>query len=97
MNLAYGASAGAVTGMGLLVYEWIAGPGRDEYGQSKSFNGDFGPRSADNVQPLNNVRAGAIGAPADTGPPIAWNDYVAPRSGPVYPAQFWTPVVSLNW
>jgi hypothetical protein len=32
-----------------------------------------------------------------TGPAILANDYVAPRSKPTYPTQFWTPVVSLNW
>jgi hypothetical protein len=71
MNLAYGASAGAVTGIGILLYGWVAGP-EDEYSIHPSLN-------------------------LDSGPGIARNDYVAPRATSPYPAQFWTPVVSLNW
>lgn len=80
INLAYGASAGAVAGIGILAYEWIAGSGQDEYSDLRS-------RRLDNVHHLN----------FDSGPAITRNDYSAPRSGSVYPAQFWTPVVSLNW
>jgi hypothetical protein len=103
MNLAYGASAGAVTGIGILVYGWIAGPSQDEFSDaspaprdSETCTGarDGGyrpfparPHYAADVQHLH----------YETGPAIAWNDYVAPRSAAVYPAQFWTPVVSLSW
>ena len=90
VNLAYGASVGAVTGIGILLYGWISGPGQDEYGEA-------GLNLAPRRSYLNFVSGRASSASDNTGPAIARADTVSPRSGPVYPAQFWMPLVSLNW
>jgi hypothetical protein len=90
MNLAYGASAGAVTGIGILVYGWIAGSAPDEYGEA-------GSNPARSPHNLNFVDGRASRFSDGTGPAIARNDFNSPRAGSVYPAQFWTPLVSLNW
>jgi hypothetical protein len=102
MNLAYGASAGAVVGIGALVYQWIADPGQDDYGQagegSPSLAGFKSRRHLTGVTPLDRVDQGrVVRMPRFAGPDIAQGDYVAPRSGSSYPVQFWTPLVSLNW
>ena len=98
MNLAYGASAGAVTGFGILVYGWLAGPSQGGYDEAEQ---SFGPGSEAYAQSRNrksssnrvsatyaahNVHHLNLGTlPANTG-------FVPVRS-----AQFWMPVVSLNW
>jgi hypothetical protein len=90
MNLAYGASAGAVTGLGIMIYGWIAGPGQDDYAEG-------GLKLEPLRHNLNFVNGRASRPSANTGPAIERNDTVSPHAMPVYPAQFWVPVVSLNW
>lgn len=94
INLAYGASAGAVAGVGILVYQWIAGPVHDEFSE----DGTSGPGRRNAIGLTHQYVLGRSTQPLDgTGPAIARNDYQPPRSAPLYPTQFWTPVVSLNW
>lgn len=99
-NLAYGASAGVVAGLGVFVYQLVAGSGQDDYGQARDIN----PASHSRRNHLASVttldlagRGRAARASWPAGPAIAQGDYVAPRSRSPYPAQFWTPLVSLNW
>jgi hypothetical protein len=99
MNLAYGASVGAVAGLGWFAYRMVEGSRQDDYGQA----GDLSPSSqtrrgqfsATTLESTGRGRASRVTWPA--GPAISQGDYVAPRSRSPYPAQFWTPLVSLNW
>lgn len=99
LNLAYGASAGAVAGLGAFVYQLVAGNGQDDYGQVRGLApGSHSRRSLISATTLDSTGRGSasrISWPA--GPAISQGDYVAPRSRSPYPAQFWTPLVSLNW
>jgi len=84
MNLAYGASAGAVTGIGILVSSLFEGPSQDGFDdaklrqpQTESYAVSSPPYAA-NVYHLH-LRDPFIGAPG------------------IRSARFWTPIVSLSW
>ncbi len=97
INLAYGASAGAVVGLGIWVYGLTEGPLENGfYDASLEPSGQSGPW-ASLYQSSRDPRKRRSDFRLETGPKIAWNDYAVPRSFSPRPAQFWMPVVSLNW
>ena len=98
MNLAYGASAGAVTGIGILVYGLLAGPSQDGYDEAKQ---SFGPDSEAYAQSRNrryfSHRVSAKYAATNVQRPNLGTGPGQPGFAPARSAQFWMPVVSLNW
>ncbi|MGK5082339.1 hypothetical protein WDW37_03460 [Bdellovibrionota bacterium FG-1] len=90
MNTAYGASIGAVVGIGILVYGLMGRPvqdGFDDYVEFRQPGSTTQLRrsSASNVHHLN-LETGFRGAVS-----------LAAVLPPVEPTRFWMPVVSLNW
>jgi hypothetical protein len=93
-NLGFGAAAGAVAGVGALVYQWIADRGEhDDYGK-------LGRAPVTGALTSSEGRR-ATRAQDSRGSRIAWNggqsNPTVSRPTSPYPAQFWTPLVSLNW
>jgi hypothetical protein len=111
MNLAYGASAGAVVGVGVLTYGWLAGTTQDEYGQANDLDKGLSPdreayaqprsRSTHSSRSLATHVANVHYLNLETGPEIVRVSASAAAGNrgavPVRSAQFWMPVVSLNW
>ena len=94
MNVAYGASAGAVVGIGVLVYGFVTGPSQDRF---DDFASDWQPgpvsrkQSTASLASLHNLGANLkLGGVEKSSTSLA-------SSGSARPAQFWMPVVSLNW
>lgn len=98
MNVAYGASAGAAVGIGILVFSWITGPSRDAQEWTDG-TARFEPELA-SVTQWQDTRAGARAGGPRLSAVRARGSSLAANSVPSqarYPAQFWTPLVSLTW
>jgi hypothetical protein len=92
VNAAYGASAGAVVGIGILAYGLIAGPSNDGFDDyAMTSRGDFLPkrtalgRASSTISSRRFATARALASHTTT------------VSLPTPHAQLWLPVVSLTW
>lgn len=75
-NLAYGASAGALVGVGVAIYEWIEGPSSDQYGETES----LAPRKFTQAKrSYSSSRESVTVAPAPvySAPPTVWMPLVS--------------------
>ena len=89
INAAYGASAGAVVGIGILAYHLIAGPSQDGFDDYSSQPRDEKPRAFVSASSVSSLRSGAVPSESTS---LAWNSRAAAQ-----PTQIWMPVVSLSW
>lgn len=98
INLAYGASAGAVVGLGAFLYELAKGSnqgnsnGRPSDDDNAHFAKPFS-RSYANLQTQENFSDSSFIRHLDWQPHVV----AAQMSMPVYPATIWMPLVSLTW